>query len=134
MSFLDSLEDNLKSLESREERGPADNRRRDVDRAAALAAAPWAEKLKTSEFTRNLLTEATRASHSLRAKVYLAWIGTTLRLDLRECRLELRPTPDGVVAVFLEGNSEVGGRPADLGGDAGALIRSWLADLAQPGS
>lgn len=126
MSFLDSLEDNLKSLESREERGPVDNRRRDADRAAALAAAPWAEKLKGSDFTRDLLTQANRAGHSLRAKVYLAWIGTTLRLDVRERRLELRPTPDGVIAVFLEGNSEISRRPADLDGDAGQLIRSWL--------
>ncbi len=127
MSFLDSLEDNLKNLESREERGPANNRRRDADRAAALAAAPWAEKLKSSGFTRELLTEANRAGHGRRAKVYLAWIGTTLRLDLRERRLELRPTPDGIIAVFLEGNSELNRRPADLGGNAGELVRSWLA-------
>lgn len=134
MSFLDSLEDNLKALESREERSQADTRKRDADRAAALAAAPWAEKLKLSGFTRDLLTQANRAGHGLRAKVYLAWIGTTLRLELRERRLELRPTPGGVVSVFLDGNSEIEKRPVDLDGDAGELVRSWLADLAQPGS
>ncbi len=82
MSFLDNLESNLKSLESQDERSPADNRRRDSERARTLAEAPWAARLKRSPYTQRLLGEATRAGHKLRA---------TLRTpDLIE--FELTPT------------------------------------------
>ncbi len=91
MSFLDNLESNLKSLESQDERSPADNRRRDSERARTLAEAPWAARLKRSPYTQRLLGEATRAGHKLRAKVYIAWIDTTFRTpDLIE--FELTPT------------------------------------------
>ena len=46
MSFLDNLENNLKALESRDEGGLDESRRRERDRGAPLAAAPWAERLK----------------------------------------------------------------------------------------
>ena len=49
MSFLDNLENSLKSLESREERDPGERKRRESDRARALAAGPWADRLKTSD-------------------------------------------------------------------------------------
>ena len=92
MSFLDNLESNLKSMESREERGEEDHRKRESDRAQALAAAPWADKLKNSAYTKDLMTAATRAGYKSRCKVYMAWIGSTLKLEAREQKLELVPT------------------------------------------
>ncbi|MDQ6663983.1 MAG: hypothetical protein M3Z23_06280 [Acidobacteriota bacterium] len=127
MSFLDNLESNLKSLESRDERSPADNRRRDSERARTLAEAPWARRLKESPYTRRLLSEATRAGHKLRAKVYIAWIDTTLRLECRERKLELRPSPNGVTAAFLENNLESKSEPVDLDGNPEDLVQRWLA-------
>ncbi len=47
MSFLDNLENNLKALEGRDQSGPEDRRQRDLDRAAAIEAAPWADKLRS---------------------------------------------------------------------------------------
>src|ERR1700760_919304 len=99
MSFLDNLENNLKSLENNEQGGIDESRRRDVERARALASAPWAEKLKSGPFTSALMQQATVAGRQRRIKVNLMWIGTTLRLEARGHRLELRPEPKGVAAV-----------------------------------
>lgn len=126
MSFLDNLENSLKQLESREERDPAEHSRREAQRAQTAAAAPWADKLKESPYTQTLMGEATRAGYKLKAKVYLAWIDTTLRLDLRTQRLELRPTPEGIVAVFLENNEELRRQPVDLDGNPAELVQQWL--------
>jgi hypothetical protein len=128
MSFLDSLENNLKSLESVPdgELMGREEARRNAERARQNAIAPSAEQLKTSPFTAELLSLAVREGHRLRTKVYIAWIGTTLRLDARERRLELRPLPDGIRAVFLTNNEESDGRAIDLTGDAAALVRDWL--------
>jgi hypothetical protein len=130
MSFLDNLENNLKSLESAEEGREAalrEERMRELDRAAVAAAAPWAERLKQSPFTAGLLVQAARVGFSLRVKVRVAWIGSTLRLEARERRLELRPTASGVSAVYLEGEREARTEPLDLAGDPEALVRTWLA-------
>ena len=127
MSFLDNLENNLKSLEGRDEAADRGNaRQQEAERRKALASAPSAERLKSAPFTAELLRQATRAGHQARTKVHLAWLGTTLRLEARERRLELRPTPDGVVAVFLDNGREVRVQPIDLEGDPQALIREWL--------
>ena len=127
MSFLDNLENNLKNLESRDEAPQGANlRERDARRRQALAAAPHAERLKASPYTAELLKQATRAGHQARTKVHLAWLGTTLRLEARERRLELRPTPDGIVAVFLEGGREVRTQPVDLDSNPEVLVREWL--------
>src|ERR1035441_7101078 len=107
MSFLDNLENNLKSLESQEEgKGDAERQQRDREnrRASAQAAAPYAEELKKGPYTAELLKQATRIGFGMRLKVHIAWIGTTLRLEAREKRLELRPTESGVVAAYLENN------------------------------
>jgi hypothetical protein len=126
MSFLDNLENTLKNLEKGEELG--DHReRREADRASAIAAGPWAEQLKTSEWTRKLLDHAAAASQRMRAKLYMTWIGSTLRLEVRERRLELRPTPSGIVAVLLSRGQELHSEPVGLDGEPTNLIDRWLA-------
>ena len=130
MSFLDNLENNLKSLESRDEKGAdqSERQQREAERARALAAAPWAEKLKDSRFTQELLEHATRLGHPLRAKIDITCLGQTLRLEARDRKLELRPTADGVIAAFLLNNAEVRAHPVDLGGKAAELAREWLEE------
>ena len=129
MSFLDNLENNLKSLESHEE-GQDDRARqqraRQNERAQAQAAAPHAEELKKGPYTAELLRQSTRIGHALRTKVQIAWIGSTLRLEARERRLELRPTATGVIAVYLENNQEQRSEPVDLRANPEDLLRPWL--------
>jgi hypothetical protein len=129
MSFLDNLENNLKSLESQEE-GKDDRARqqraRENERSQAQAAAPYAEALKKGPYTAELLRQATRIGHALRTKVHFAWIGSTLRLEARERRLELRPTATGIMAVYLENNQERSSAPLDLNGNPEDLLRPWL--------
>jgi len=130
MSFLDNLENNLKSLESAEQNRDERERRsrdRSAERAQALAAAPWAEELKKGPFTAELLKQATRIGFSLRMKVNIVWMGTTLRLEARERRLELRPTPEGIVAAYAEAGVEQRVEPLDVKGDPAELVRAWLA-------
>jgi hypothetical protein len=129
MSFLDNLENNLKSLETAPEGEIAgrDQLRRDAERARQNAIAPSAEQLKKSPFTAELMSHAVREGHRLRTKVYITWIGATLRMDARERRIELRPLPEGIQAVFLVNNEETRSAPIDLAGDPGDLVRAWLA-------
>jgi hypothetical protein len=130
MSFLDNLENNLKSLESRDEgKDSADQQRRarERDRANAQAAAPYAEELKKSPFTAELLKQAARIGFEKRTKVHVAWLGTTLRLEARERRLELRPTGGGIQAVYLEDGRETRTEPLDLKSSPEDLIRRWLS-------
>ena len=130
MSFLDNLENSLKSLESADERAAnkETQEQRDAERAQALTVAPWAEQLKASPFTQALMEEATRAGHKTRSKVRILWLGTTLRLEARERKLELRPTPDGILAVFVHDGSEARSEPIDLSSSSPEdLIQRWLA-------
>ena len=126
MSFLDNLENNLKALESREQGGLDQNRRREAERERALAAAPWAERLKSSTWTSGLMQQATIAGRQRRIKVNLLWIGTTLRLEARNHRLELRPEPEGISAVFLRDNEENRREPVDLNSDPQSLVAAWM--------
>jgi len=126
MSYLDNLENTLKNLESRNEPDPLTNERREADRAGALAAAPWADRLKSGAFTTNLMDAAAVIGHKLRAKVYMAWLGNTLRFELRQSKLELRPTAEGVLAVFMEGNNEIKSHKVDLEGNPDTLIEEWI--------
>ena len=126
MGFLDNLENSLKSLESNDERSPADHQRREDDRARALAAAPWAEKLKNSSYTRQLFDKAALVGHRIRTKVYMAWFDGLLRLEAKQRRLELKPTPAGIVAEFIEPDGQSRMKPIDLEGDPQALIDEWL--------
>jgi hypothetical protein len=132
MSFLDNLENNLKSLESSEE--AAENRRREHDRrqserARSVASAPWAEKLKTSPFTAALLKQATAEGFKLRAKVYISWIGTNLRLEARGRKLELQPTSEGIQAVFSGDGVELQTQSVNLESDPGVLVKEFLQPL-----
>ncbi len=130
MSFLDSLEDNLKSLESQDEsaqRDKEDRTRREAERVQAQAAAPFAEALRTGPFTAGLLDESIRIGHGQRMKIHIAWLGTTLRLEARERKLELRPTGEGVVGVFMRDGQENRTEKVDLGGDAAKLAAEWLS-------
>jgi hypothetical protein len=126
MSFLDNLENSLKALESQDENAGDSLKQRAADRASALAAAPWAEKLKKGPYTQELLKQATQAGYKKRAKVYIAWLGTTLKLEARDKKLELRPTPTGVVALFLEDGAETRIMPLDLESDPADLVRQWI--------
>jgi hypothetical protein len=132
MSFLDNLEDNLKSLESSEEGRASlesEHRQRERDRAATQAAAPFAEELKKGPFTAALLRDAARVGHSLRTKIHIVWLGSTLRLEAREKRLDLRPTAEGIIAARMEGGQETL-EPLDLNSDPEQLIRSWLGETS----
>jgi len=131
MSFLDNLENNLKALEGREQGGLEDRARRDADRKQTLAAAPFAEQLKNGEFTKVLMQQATRAGFQLRTKVNFTWIGTTLRLDGREQRLELRPTAEGVMAVYIAGGNEIRRERVDLGGSPDAVLQTWMGMISE---
>jgi len=126
MSFLDNLENNLKALESQDQGGIDEAARRDAERRQARAAAPWAERLKNGPWTQALMQQATRAGHQRRTKVHFAWIGTTLRLEARGLRLELRPSAKGVDAVFLKGAEEAKRAPVDLDGDPAKLVYEWM--------
>ncbi len=130
MSFLDNLENNLKSLESSEQ-GKEDaeraHRTRESERARAQAVAPFADQLRNGPYTAELLKQATRVGFSLRTKVHIAWLGSSLRLEAREKRLELRPTPSGVVAVYTDNGLETRTEELDLAGNPEALVRGWLA-------
>ena len=131
MSFLDNLENNLKALESREEGGMDESRRRDRERELAIAAAPWAERLKREPFAQALMQQATIGGRQRRIKVNLMWIGTTLRLEARGHRLELRPGAKGVAAVFLRGTEEAGQEPVDLSGSPQMLVGRWMVVLEE---
>jgi hypothetical protein len=129
MSFLDNLENNLKALESRDEGRVDEGSRRDRERELAIAAAPWADRLKREPFAQKLMQQATLAGRERRTKVNLMWIGTTLRLEARGHRLEMRPGPKGVAAVFARGTEDVRKEPVDLAADPQKLIAEWMAIL-----
>lgn len=129
MSFLDNLEGTLKNLEGANERETRpDQRQRQDERARALAAAPYAEELKKGGFANEFLTHAVRIGHSSRTKINMSWVGNALRADARERRLELRPTAEGVRAVFFEDGEEQHSEIIDLNGNPEALANRWLLD------
>jgi hypothetical protein len=130
MSFLDNLENNLKALESRDEKDPAAVARaaaeREAARAVALEIAPHADALRNGPFKDSLLTACREIGHRRRILVRPIWIDSTLRLEAGTKKLELRPTPSGVLAVFLEGDREQESTPIDLASDAVKLAEKWL--------
>ena len=127
MSFLDNLENNLKALESREQGGIDEGNQREAAKIRALAEKPWADRLKTDPWTTSLMQRATRAGFERRIKVNLIWVGSTLRLEARTQRLELRPGANGIAAVFLDGAEPVTEEAVNLTGDPATLIANWMA-------
>jgi hypothetical protein len=121
MSFLDNLENNLKALESTESSGMDDQKRREANKRDAIAAAPWAERLKSSPWVAKFMGELTRAGFSRRTKINFAWIDRILRAEALDERLEIVPTPKGVEAVWADRRV-----PVDLESDPGPLIQEWL--------
>lgn len=126
MDFLDNLENSLKNLESQEERDPTAVQRQQQAREQAIAAAPWAEKLKTSDYTQSLFAKAAVAGHKMRAKIYMAWLESTLRLEVKGRWCELRPTANGVMAYFIDAGGQLVADPVDLSGNPDTLLNSWL--------
>ena len=130
MSFLDNLENNLKALESRDEKDPQTRAReaaaREEARSLALQIAPHAEALRNGPFKDGLLAACRNIGHRRRILVRPVWIDSTLRLEAGTKKLELRPAPDGVLAVFLNGDTERESRPIDLSDDPSKLAEHWL--------
>lgn len=129
MSFLDNLENNLKALENLEQGGIDETRRREADRAYALEVAPWADRLRNSPWTSSLMQLATRAGFARRTKVNFIWLGTVLRLEARDQRLEFRPAADCVNAVFLSDGIEVKRSDISLEGTPQPMLDEWMAML-----
>jgi hypothetical protein len=129
MSFLDSLENNLKALEGTEAPGLDDRKRKELERQRAIAIAPWAEKLKKSSYTQTLMQQASRAGYPIRTKLNFVWLRDVLRVEARGHRFELRPTPDGIVAVHMKGTAELKREAIDLGGKPDALLQDWVEVL-----
>jgi hypothetical protein len=132
MSYLDNLENNLKALENQEERDPEkvkrEQDRREAERTAALQRAPYADALKNSPFTMELLTQCRTIGHGQRVLVRFTWLGETLRLDANAQRLELTPTAEGIIAILTMNGQETGRATVDpLVDDAAALARRWLS-------
>jgi hypothetical protein len=130
MSFLDNLENNLKALESRTERDPEALAReaaaREAARSLAIQAAPHAEALRNGPFKDGLLTACRDIGHRRRILVRPVWVDSTLRLEAGAKKLELRPTPEGVLAVsFVEGKEQES-TPIDLSGDPVKVAEKWL--------
>ncbi len=130
MSFLDNLENNLKAMESRTERDPEALAReaaaREATRSAALEIAPYAEALRNGPFKDGLLTACRDISHGRRMLVRPVWVDSTLRLEAGDKKLELRPTPSGVIAVFFAGGQEQDHAPINLASDPAKLAEKWL--------
>src|SRR3984885_4171780 len=130
MSFLDNLENNLKALESREERDPATLAReaaaREAARSVALQIAPHADALRNGPFKDGLLTACRDIGHRRRILVRPVWVDSTLRLETGSKRLELRPTPNGVLAVFIVEGREQESTPVDLSSDPVKVAEKWL--------
>ena len=126
MSFLDNLENNLKALESRDTGGISDSVSREQERTRAKAEAPWAERLKNDPWTRQLMQQMTRAGFQRRTKVNLSWMGTTLRMEARGQKLELRPGANGIDAVYLRGLNEFQRERIDFKDTPDRLVASWM--------
>jgi hypothetical protein len=131
MSFLDNLENNLKALESREDRDPQTLAREAAAREAAqrlaLETAPFADALRNGPFVDGLLTACREIGHRKRILVRPVWVDSTFRLEAGAKKLELRPTPGGVVAVSLVEGREQESTPLDLSSDPVGIAEKWLA-------
>ena len=130
MSFLDNLESNLKAVESLNEKDPKllarDAAAREAARSLALEIAPYAEALRNGRFKEGLLSACRNIGHRRRVLVRPVWVDSTLRLEAGANKLELRPTPRGVLAIFIFEDKERESTLIDLSGDPTKLAEKWL--------
>jgi hypothetical protein len=130
MSFLDNLESNLKAVESLNEKDPKllarDAAAREAARSLALEIAPYAEALRNGRFKDGLLSACRNIGHRRRILVRPVWVDSTLRLEAGANKLELRPTPRGVLAIFIFEDKERESTLIDLSGDPTKLAEKWL--------
>jgi len=130
VSFLDNLENNLKALESLDQRDPEtlarEAKAREAARLLAVQIAPHAEALRNGPFKDGLLTACRNIGHRRRILVRPVWVGSTLRLEAGNKKLELRPMPGGVFAVFFDGDTERENTPIDLSSDPVKVAEKWL--------
>ena len=121
-------------MESREEIDPEALKRQQAQRAAerseALRRAPFELALKESAFAGDLIAACRRLGHAKRSMVRPTWLDSMLRLEARidgvDQRLELRPTGDGVQAVFLREGEEVSSEAVDLNASAAELAARYI--------
>jgi hypothetical protein len=92
----------------------------------ALETAPHAEALRNGPFKDGLLIACRNIGHRRRILVRPVWIDSTLRLEGGAKKLELRPTPRGVLAVFFSEGSEQESELIDLSSDPVKLAERWL--------
>lgn len=130
VSYLDNLENSLKALEAREQLDPEQLKRerqaKEEAQKEALKIAPYAEALRNSTFTNELLATSRTIGHSQRILVRFTWVGNILRLEAKEKKMELKPTAEGIFASFFENGEENSNFPLDLAGSAEELVRKWL--------
>ena len=129
MGFLDNLEETLKNAErgAQREDEKASYISRAEEMAALRAAAPNAEALKKGQWTQDLLTQCVTMGHGLRMRVGMAWIGSTLRLEVKEKRMDLVPTATGIDAIYFVDGAETEREAVDLASDPALLAKKWLA-------
>ncbi len=84
--------------------------------------------MRNGPFKDGLLTACRDIGHSKRILVRPVWVDSTLRLEAGAKKLELRPTPSGVLAVFVDGGKELESMPIDLASDPTKLAEKWLAE------
>ena len=92
----------------------------------ALEIAPHAEALRNGPFKDGLLTACRNIGHRRRILVRPIWVDSTLRLEAGSKKLELRPTPGGVLAVFFDGGQEQESMPIELSSDPVRVAEKWL--------
>jgi hypothetical protein len=126
MGFLDNLENNLKALESREEVQTNAAERRNADRRSAIEEQPYADALKASPFTEKLLVAAREIGHKKRLLVRFTWLGTTLRLEAGDRKLDLKPTPKGIVSIATVNGEVAAPKALKLDGSPEKLLNAWL--------
>lgn len=133
MSYLDNLENSLKALEAREQFDPEqqarDAQKRERERDAAARRAPYVRALKASTLTGQLLGACRKLGPGFGIYVQITWVDEALRLEARDCRLELVPTADGIEGVYSRNGEELRREPIDLEGDGEALARNWLESI-----
>jgi len=129
MSFSDNLGNDLKNLEKQDEPIPSASRGREAEADPACQRARGCPSFGEPE-EQQLHFRPVDARHSDRS--WIAHEGqhhvarTTLRLQAREHRMELRPGGDGITAHFFVNEKEIRRQKVDMAGDPEPLAKEWL--------